>query len=328
MEAYERYICGKFYYDEYKSLNEIDCKFIDPKIYCPYSEEQIKRNNLSTINNNDKLFLIKGFDNNNNPVLIPVDLCFFSISVENLGRNVFHYANSSGCAAHFDLEKAKQSAIEELIERDALMKTWILKKSPYKIENSTLSLNIQQRIEKYEKKGFSIYVLLLSNKYAYTILTCAIRKDDYPYFVSGASASFNSVNEAIEKAFNEMEYSIIACTERAKNNEIKIIDPKEVGTPVEHGDLYAYSRQQDNIEFLCKGEIIDLKDIKIEKKNKLEELNLSFMEYRPIVKNIHVVRAFSSELIPINFGYDSDFYCHKNIKEKVKQYNKFPHFFA
>lgn len=52
------------------------------------------------------------------------------------------------------------------------------------------------------------------------------------------------------------------------------------------------------------------------------------MEYRPIVKNIHVVRAFSSELIPINFGYDSDFYCHKNIKEKVKQYNKFPHFFA
>ena len=328
MEAYERYICGKFYYDEYKSLNEIDCKFIDPKIYCPYSEELIKRNNLSTINNNDKLFLIKGFDNNNNPVLIPVDLCFFPISVENLGRNVFHYANSSGCAAHFDLEKAKQSAIEELIERDALMKIWILKKSPYKIENSTLSLNIQRRIEKYEKKGFSIYVLLLSNTYAYTILTCAIRKDDYPYFVSGASTSFDSVNEAIEKAFNEMEYSIIAYTERVKNNEINIIEPKEVGTPVEHGDLYAYSRQQDNIEFLCKGEIIDLKDIKIEKKNKLEELNLSFMEYRPIVKNIHVVRAFSSELIPINFGYDSDFYCHKNIKEKVKQYNKFPHFFA
>lgn len=257
-----------------------------------------------------------------------MDLCFFPLLVENLGRNVFHYANSSGCAAHFDLEKAKQSAIEELIEKDALMKTWILKKSPYKINKSTLPLNIQKRIEKHEKKGFSIYVLLLSNSYAFTVLTCAIRKDNYPYFASGASASFNSVNEAIEKSFNEMEYSIIAYTERAKNNEINIIEPKEVRSPVEHGDLYAYSNQQVNIEFLCKGENINTNDIKIERKNKLEELNLSFMEYRPIVNNIHVVRAFSSELIPINFGYDSDFYCHKSIKEKVKQYNEFPHFFA
>lgn len=328
MESYERYICGKFYYDEYKSLDQIDCKFIDPRIYCPYSKEQIKRHNLSTINDNEKIFLIKGFNYNNKPVLIPADLCFFPLLVENLGRNVFHYANSSGCAAHFDLEKAKQSAVEELIERDALMKTWILKKVPYKIEKTTLALNIQKRIEKYEKKGFSIYVLLLSNTYAYTVLTCAIRKDNYPYFVSGASASFKSVNEAIEKAFNEMEYSIIAYTERGKNNEINIIDPKEVGSPVEHGDLYAYSNQQSNIEFLCIGETINVNDIKIEKQNKLEELNLSFMEYRPIVKNIHVVRAFSSELIPINFGYDSDFYSHKSIKEKVKQHNEFPHFFA
>ena len=73
-----------------------------------------------------------------------------------------------------------------------------------------MTLNIKKRIEKYEKKGFSISVLLLSNKYAYSVLTCATRVNSYPYFVSGASASFDSINEAIEKAFNEMEFSIIA----------------------------------------------------------------------------------------------------------------------
>lgn len=52
------------------------------------------------------------------------------------------------------------------------------------------------------------------------------------------------------------------------------------------------------------------------------------MEYKPIIKNVHVVRAFSSELVPINFGYGSDFYCHKNVKEKIKSYNGFPHFFS
>lgn len=328
MESYERYICGKFYYDEYKSLDELNCKFIDPQIYYPYSKEQIKRHNLSTIKENEKIMLIKGFDYNNNPVLIPVDLCFFPLNIDNIGRRALHYANSSGCAAHFDLEKAKLSAVEELIERDALMRTWILKKTPYKIEKSTLTLNIKKRIEKYEKKGFSISVLLLSNKYAYSVLTCATRVNSYPYFVSGASASFDSINEAIEKAFNEMEFSIIAHIERGKRNEINIINPQKVGSPVEHGDLYAYSNQQANISFLYQGKTINAQDIKIEKENKLTELNLSFMEYRPIIKNVHVVRAFSSELIPINFGYDSDFYNHKSIKEKVKEHTEFPHFFA
>lgn len=328
MEAYERYVCGKFYYDEYKSINEITYKFIDPRIYFPYSEEQIRNLNLSHINNDDKLFLIRGFDYQNSPVLIPVDLCFFPLLDENIKRNAFHHANSSGCAAHFDLEKAKQLAVNELIERDALMKTWILKKSPLQIKHSTLSLNIQKRIKRYEEKGTSIFIFLLSNLYAFSILTCAIRKDCAPFFVSGAAASFDNIDKAIEKAFNEMEYSTIAYTERSKTFNNIVIKPKEVCTPVEHGNLYAYSNQMSNLEFLFDGKNINKNDIIIERRDKLEELNLSFMEYKPIVKNIHVIRAFSSELIPINFGYGSDFYCHKSIKEKVKSHDEFPHFFA
>lgn len=328
MEAYERYICGKFYYDIYNNVNKIEEEIMNPQTYFPYSAEQIKRLNLSHFNMKDKMFFVRGFDYKNNSILIPVEFCFFPLLEETVGKKVLHHANSSGCAAHFDLEEAKKSAVAELLERDALMRIWLLKKAPLKIKHSSLSESIQKRIKRYEEKGFSISVLLLSNSYAYSILICATRDDCVPYFVSGASTSFDNINEAIEKAFNEMEYSIIVYSNNIETNVELVVLPQDVRTPVEHGNLYAYSNQSSKTNFLFKGEYIDAKDIQVDKQGKLEELKIVFMEYKPIMKQVHVVRAFSSELVPINFGYGSDFYCHKNIKGKLKTYDGFPHFFA
>lgn len=328
MESYERYICGKFYYDVYASVDEIKDEIINPQNYFPYSDEQIERLKLSEFKKIDKLFLIRGFDYKNNTVLIPADYCFFPLMDESVGRKALHHANSSGCAAHFELEEAKKSAVAELLERDALMRIWLLKKSPRKIQYDSLPLNIQKRIKKYEEKGFSISVLQISNRYAFSVLICATREDDAPYFVSGASTSFETINEAIQKAFNEMEYSIIVYSNDIENHEEKIILPENVCTPVEHGNLYAYSNQSSRLKFLFNGAYINANDIKVEKQGQLEDLKLVFMEYKTIMKKVHVVRAFSSELVPINFGYGSDFYCHKKIKEEIKTYDGFPHFFA
>lgn len=170
MESYERYICGRFYYDVYASADEIENRIMDFETYFPYSDEQIKKLNLSHFNKKDKTFWVRGFDCKNNQVLIPVDFCFFPLVEEAVDRKLLHHANSSGCAAHFNLNEAKKSAIAELLERDALMKTWLLKNTPRKINYDSLPLNIQKRIKKYEAKGFSISVLLLANDYAFSIL--------------------------------------------------------------------------------------------------------------------------------------------------------------
>ncbi len=328
MESYERYICGRFYYDVCGKTNEIQERIMDFQDYFPYSDKQIEELNLGRFNEKEKMFFVRGYNYKNESILIPADYCFFPLIEENVGRKLLHHANSSGCAAHFDLEKAKKSAIAELIERDALMQTWLLKKVPQKIDFSSLQLNIQKRIKRYEEKGFSISVLVLSHKYAFSILTCATRNDRIPYFVSGASTSFDSINEAIEKAFDEMEYSIIVYSGATKDNKKLKSLPQNVCTPVEHGNLYAYIDQSAKTNFLFKGYDINAESVKIEKKAVLEDLKIIFMEYKPIINQVHVVRAFSSELVPINFGYGSDFYCHKKIKEQIKSYDGFPHFFA
>lgn len=328
MESYERYVCGKFYYDICCNADEIKDKIVNNQDFFPYSDEQLKRLNLSNFNKIDKMFFIRGYDYKNNTVFIPADYCFFPLVEESVGRKVLHHANSSGCAAHYDLKEAKKSAVAELIERDALMRIWLQKKSPSKIQYSSLPLNIQKRIKKYEEKGFSISVLLISNCYAFSVLICATKEKSAPYFVCGASTSFDSINEAIEKAFNEMEYSIIVYSNNIENDGEIIISPENVCTPVEHGNLYAYSNQLSRIKFLFNGDYVDINNIKIENQGQLEDLKLIFMEYKPILKQVHVVRAFSSELVPINFGYGSDFYCHKKIKEEIESYDGFPHFFA
>lgn len=325
MESYERYICGRFYYDVHASAKEIKDKVMNCDIYFPYSDEQIRKLNLSHFNKEDKMFWIKGVDYKGNQVLIPVDFCFFPLVEESVGRKLLHHSNSSGCAAHFNLDEAKKSAVAELLERDALMRTWLLKSVPNKISHTSLPINIQKRINKYEDKGFSISVLSLSNLYAFSILICATRDDCIPYFVSGAATSFDNINEAIQKAFNEMEYSIIVYSE---NTEKINILPQNVCTPVEHGNLYAYSDQSSKVKFLFTGNSVEANNIKLEKQGQIEDLDIVFMEYKPIMKQIHVVRAFSNKLIPINFGYGSDFYCHKELENKIKMYDGFPHFFA
>lgn len=328
MESYERYTCGKFYYDVYGNEDEIKEDIMDVKLYYPYDDNQIKRLNLEKYNKKDKTYFLRGYTSNNKTVLVPVDYCFFPLVEENVGRKLLHHANSSGCAAHFDLEEAKKSAVAELIERDALMKTWLLKKTPLKINKCSLNLNIQNRIERYENKGFSINILLLSNKYAFSVLACATREDQKPYFVSGASTSFNNISEAIEKAFNEMEYSVLVYTNSVANNNESVPLIKDVCTPVDHGALYAYENHLNKINFLFNGDSIEANAVNIEKEGQLKSLDIIFLEYRPIMEGVHVVRAFSKELIPINFGYGSDFYCHNSIRKRIKQYDEFPHFFA
>ena len=82
------------------------------------------------------------------------------------------------------------------------------------------------------------------------------------------------------------------------------------------------------MKFLFTGNSVEANNIKLEKQGQIEDLDIVFMEYKPIMKQIHVVRAFSNKLIPINFGYGSDFYCHKELENKIKMYDGFPHFFA
>lgn len=107
----------------------------------------------------------------------------------------------------------------------------------------------------------------------------------------------------------------------------KTIAPEEVVTPKDHGTLYRYTNCNSEIDYLRHGIEIDSSDINAGKCGNVRELSPVFVRYRSLIEGAFVVRAFSKELIPINFGFGMDFYSHSKIDKSLLKNNGFPHFF-
>lgn len=322
MEAYERYILSDRYCERIDSADRLGEKYLDPREYVPYSDAQRKENGFAEFRTDDTIEWLRGYDQNGNVVYVPVDLCFYVSDENKMG---YHAANSSGCAAHFDLNKAKQVALLELIERDAIMRNWIYRQVPYKVDEKEISNNIKRRLRNYRKQDVSVFILLLPSEYAYTVLVCSVKDLSPPYFVAGAGASFSSVKEAVVKAFNEWEVSFVL---GENNGDSDVIAPEEVVSPQDHGDLYRYTNYNKEVGYLLKGKPINISEVSVNRLGNIAALNPVFVVYRPLVDGAYMVRAFSKELIPINFGYGMDFFNHFKVNKQLVNDYKFPHYFS
>ncbi len=322
MEAYERDTLSHRYFDFVGCADDIKEQYMDPRLYAPYSDQQIEEVEFAKFRETDMVEWLKGYNIEGESVYIPADLCFDTIPH---GKKPYHVANTSGCAAHFSRSQAEETAILELIERDAIIRNWFYRETPYKLNDKDMPVNIRQRLCRYREKGLCVYILVLSCKYAFTVLVCSVNNTYMPYFVSGAAASFSSVIEAAEKAFNEWEVSYVI-GKAAKNKDI--IVPEEVISPQDHGKLYRYSNYNREIEYLFNGNQINSDEVCIEKLRDLQALSPIFFSYKTFTEELSVIRAFSRELIPVNFGYGMDFISHLKVDRSLLKYNGFPHFFA
>lgn len=322
MEVYERYALSWRYFDQVTCADKLNGKFLDPREYVPYSDNQLTRTGFAYFRTGEPIEWLQGYDLNGECVYIPADLCF---DVAGEGNAPYHVANTSGCAAHFNPDVAAKLAILELIERDAIVKNWIYRETPYQIKYEELPDNIKQRIQRYKESGISIFILSLPCEYAFTVVVCSVNDLCSPFFVSGAAASFFSVTEAVVKAFNEWEISFVLGD---SGKGAKIIAPEEVLSPKDHGNLYRYANYNSEIDYLLHGQQITVDEVVANQLGNISALAPVFFSYRPLVENVHVVRAFSKELIPINFGYGMDFLKHSRIERHLLKGNEFPHYFA
>ncbi|WP_390491263.1 YcaO-like family protein, partial [Staphylococcus pseudintermedius] len=70
-------------------------------------------------------------------------------------KRTFHKSSSNGFAASPNIEMAKNNALNELLERDSLMTSWIYNKNIRKIDNNTLPTFFQNYIVELELKEYS-----------------------------------------------------------------------------------------------------------------------------------------------------------------------------
>lgn len=329
-EAFERYASGCVRIDKISSAEKLEKTFIDPRLITPLSFEQYERLGLELFNpKREWQWVIGQRLANKEDVYVAVDNVFYPLYAEELGRGLCCNSNSSGVAAHFNKEIAIEKALLELIERDAIAVVWGSQKKVAALPCIMASESVCSRVNflKSQKKEVKFLNFTLDS---IPVAVCLIYSADnkYPYLASGAAADF-SFGAAMERSFNEAEYMFLSWR---KARPKKISNLNEVVSTLDHGKLYFHQGQQQHLSWLMDAE---------EKKPKKgrNEIDI-FLQFDPIVVDItpskeaslSVVRVISEKLMPISFGYGSEYSGHSRLKMLGLKWKRGfpaqPHFFA
>lgn len=113
--------------------------------------------------------------------------------------------NSNGMAAHVSYDMAVESALFEIIERDALMCRWYCKQEPRMFRIESVPASAQSMAHLLNKEGIDVYVLDIATdlkvpSVAILARTYVLQEERW----IGASATRYSYAEAVLKAFDEL----------------------------------------------------------------------------------------------------------------------------
>ncbi len=324
-EAYERYICGQPYVDIVSSAIELDSDWVDPNRYVPFTESQLERLGFEAFSPNTEWQWVVGESASGDTVYVPADMVFYPFSAErDLGRKNCYSAHSNGVAAHTSLEEAKLRALHELIERDAIIRNWLLKETPDKIPTELLPLYWRKRVKYWGGLGWRIDVVDFSRSGVAIVSAFARSDNGRPYMSHGSAASSSSFDSTVSKAFHEMEVGLSVNRDRKR----KRVHPEKVDSPEDHGALYHHNDYSNELAYLFVGEYVNGIP-RVGCSDLPSQYDTVFVTLTPKDSPLHVVRAISDRLVPINFGYGRDHMAHHLLKEVVDQRKvPFPHYLA
>ena len=267
---------------------------------------------------------VKGVDYAGETVFVPTDLVFYSMP--KLERKLVVDTCSSGFAAYTDMAGAIDRGLLEIVERDSLMRSWYEKRSPRMLDYAILPLHLQNRAKYWSSRGHDVTVLDVGQM-GVVIIEVVITSDSYPCFVSGASSSLESFDEAAIKAFQEAESRLIYGLNEQSTRELT---PEHVHSVLDHEALYAQSRlYHEYLEFLFEGEIpkttpeatASIDNLK----RKLDVVVVDVSEERSALR---VVKVLSPKLVPISFGFGAGHYSHHSLTCAAEDARLMPHYFA
>ena len=313
------------FYSIRSSAADLTSQWLDPRVVAPLTDAQYEHlTHLQKFDDNLEIEWVEGVDFAGRTVFVPIDLVFYPIS--NIDRKLIVDTCSSGFAAFTDLEEAINRGVLELVERDSMMRSWYEKKSPRKMGFVTLPTHLQNRVLYWQNEGREVHVLDLSHD-GVIIIEVVITSDDYPCFVSGASSSLGTFEEAAIKAFHEAESRLIYGLNEPSD---RAITPDSVHSVLDHELLYAQSKQyHGHVQFLFDGKLSDSVPVAsasiVSIKEQLEIVTVDVSEEGAL---LNVVKVLSPKLIPISFGYGTDHYTHHSITRAVDSLPVIPHYFA
>ncbi len=328
-EGLERHASSLMHVDARKKAESLDAKFFDPRIATPFSSKQVATLRLQPFEPSKEWEWVIGEKwLSKEKVYVPVDHVFYPIN-SRLDRLLCYRANSSGVAAHFDIEEAKRRALYELIERDAISVTWHSQRQVMEIPSECLGPYAQTRTKYWKEKGWKLMFLDISLDSIPVVLVVIYSKQRYPAFVSGAAAH-HLQTVAAQKALDEAETMLILAL---GEHDKKEVNPRDVRSPMDHGRLYFNQKNLANIEWLLTPRGY-LESVTLEIPDVVTMFDPTVLDLTPVKSDslLKVFRILSEKLLPIHFGYGTEHYGHDRFNVlglKWKHESQFfPHFFA
>ncbi|MGH7196357.1 MAG: YcaO-like family protein [Candidatus Saccharimonadales bacterium] len=328
-EAYERFASGCIRVDREACAKDLSERWIDPRKAVPYTAEQLA--GIADLQNFDETKLwhwVEGKDlTDGSRVWVSVDLVFYPLKFEAIGRKPCYFPSSNGVAAFTNKTEATSRALLELVERDCLMRHWLMRKVPYSVPAGLVSPRLQKKIHEWEARGRRVYILDHSDFGVAVAGVFLVNEQKFPCVSSGAAASLDSFDAAVTKALHEAELGLFY-TSAAKPH--KKIQPEEVELVADHSKLYAYPDHLDAIRWLWQGEERKEPTVSTTSLTQLYvDLEAVAIQLSSHDAPLHVVRVVAEKLVPINFGFGTEHFSHEAMRGKVHPESlRFPHYFA
>lgn len=329
-EGFERYALEQCRSDRTERAVNLDESFLDPRIIVPYAPAQSKiLKDIKRFDPRKKIEWITGVrEVSGVRVWVPAELVFYANRHFQYRRKACYQANSSGVAAHFDKQVAVETALYELIERDAISVTWYAKRRIHAIPHEYFSSSLRERISHWENLGYKVALLDLTLDGPPVVLAAIWSQDKRPALFSGAGCRSMFI-DAAERAFNEAEFMAMTWHGRKQKRNM---DMKDVQSPDDHGLFYADPKNLAHAEWLLEADESEVatKDFN----GDLHRFDHIVIDITPKEHNcgLTVVRVLSEKLMPINFGYGSEHFGHPRLAVVGLRWNRgypsIPHFFA
>ena len=328
-EAFERHSSHRLRIDLIAAADTISDEWIDPRRARPFTPQQLNQiNSISTFETDKEIQWVEGTRvSSGSRAFVPVDMVYYPLSRSQLGRGLIANADSSGMAAHFERDEAIVRATMELIERDAMLRSWYRRSSPPLVDAGAMSYSVGQRIMRLADDKFDIAVQDIS-EYGAAVANVVVRNREnaFPCFFSGAAASETSFETATMKALDEVEQGLTSI--RQYSHESRPLSPTEVRSPLDHGRLYLHPGYQDTLAWMWEGELSRSPPDPHSRAEILELLDPVIIDLGDGSDVLCVVRAICPSLVPIGFGYGAEYYSHEAIVPGLKQTPSLPHYFA
>jgi len=318
---------------------------VDPSTVIQFHESQYKKNDfpLEPFDENIAYEWVEGKDEiTGESKHLLADLVYFPYFGE---TPPYLFANSSGVAAHPHLQKAIESSVLELIERDSFMIAYLTGLGYPTISVGSLPRYLQERISTLEQEGFEVTIKDHTLDLA-PVVTVLVQNEALAY-TNCASCSRFEVESAIDHALMEVEASVLA---RLQNGPAPALKPSEVAMPLHHGALYEQKGYYRRADFMFEGEVCALNELSAPVNNwnglldKFQQMKTPLVTTQFFLSDqyggngdLYIVRSIVPGLVPMTFGYGQEPGGMKRLYDMARQkgkrltygnIRKFPHPFA